>query len=307
MTGDRGAAPRDRAVPANPARVRFIVNPISGASRGRGFAGVAAAAIRRGTFDYDVVTTAEPGDGEALARQAVAAGCDLVVAVGGDGTVNEVARGLLGQQASALGIVPCGSGNGLARHLGVPLRPERAVRALVNAETRFIDVGHINERPFFCTAGLGFDAHVSRAFAGAGRRGLRTYVAVTLREFRAYRPTPARIEVNGQAIDTDCYVLAFANAAQYGNNAYIAPLADVQDGLLDLCLIDALPLRRALRVSYALAVGDLPTSGAAEFHTARDVRVNTARPIGFHVDGDYAGEAEEFIVGLTPLALKVAV
>jgi len=307
VTRKTGAVGTDRGPPATFSRALFIVNPISGASRGRDFAGLAASLIPRGTLDYDIVSTTEAGQGEALARDAAAKGCDLVVAVGGDGTVNEVGRGLLSQQACALGIVPFGSGNGLARHLGVPLRPERAVRALIGAQIQFIDVGHINDRPFFCTAGLGFDAHVSRQFSRAARRGLKTYIGITLREYRAYRPTPIVIEVNGQVIDTDCYVLAFANAAQYGNNAYIAPLADVQDGLLDLCLINALPLRRALRVGYALAVGDLPTSGAAEFHTARDVRVRTARPIGFHIDGDYAGEAQDFVVGLTPLALKVAV
>ena len=305
MIGRTRAAKDGRRVPAPGSRARFIVNPVSGISPHRDFARLASSVIGR-AMDFDVVETSGPGHAEALARQAVADGCDLVVAVGGEGTVNEVGRGLLGQQASALGIVPCGSGNGLARHLGLPLRPTRALHALLGAQIRSIDVGHINDRPFFCTSGLGFDAQVSREFARARRRGLRTYVAVTLREFRAYRPTPIEIELNGQLLRTDCYVLAFANAAQYGNNAYKAPLGDMQDGLADLCLIDALPLRRALRVSYALAVGDLPTSGAAEFHTAREVRVRAARPIGYHVDGDYAGEAQDFVVRLDPLALKIA-
>lgn len=295
-----------RSAAPGPVTGRFIVNPISGTSRGRDFARLAASAIRRDALDYDIVTTNGPGHAEELARQAVADGCDLVIAVGGDGTVNEVGRGLLGQQNSALSIVPCGSGNGLARHLGIALSPVRAIRALNQPDFQLIDVGHINQRPFFCTSGLGFDAHISREFARSPRRGLRTYASVTLREFRSYQPTPIQIELNGQVIETDCYVLAFANAAQYGNNAYIAPLADVQDGLLDLCLIDRLPLRRAIRVAYALAVGDLPTSGAAEFHTAREVRVRSDRPLGFHVDGDFVEEAQEFVVDLEPLSLRIA-
>lgn len=293
--------------PRGPAlKASFIVNPIAGSSRGIEIDSALAKLVDRRLFEFEIKLTGSPGHGETLAREAAAEGFDVVVAVGGDGTVNEVARGLLGQKAAALGIVPRGSGNGLARHLGISLRLDRAIASLMRPRIQCIDVGYINGRPFFCTAGLGFDAHVSRHFADEPKRGLATYIAVTLGRYRGYRSTPIEIELNGQVISTDCYVLAFANAAQYGNNAYIAPLADVQDGLLDICLIDALPLRRALRVSYALATGDLPTSGAAEFHTSRDVRVRSLRPIEFHVDGDYVGEACDYEVRLSPLALKVA-
>jgi diacylglycerol kinase (ATP) len=228
-----------------------------------------------------------------------------VVAVGGDGTVNEVGRGLLGTN-TALGIVPRGSGNGLARHLRIPLALPAAVQRVCRPGFQRIDVGHINGHAFFCTAGLGFDAHVSKCFAVAGTRGLSTYVKVALREYRTYRPTPVEVHFNNQTLQTDCYVLAFANAAQYGNNAYIAPLADIRDGLLDLCLIDSLPVLRAARVGLALALGNLPASGAAVFHTSRHIRVHTAAPLGFHVDGDYVGDALDFEVALTPLALEVA-
>ena len=286
-------------------RICFLINPKSGTDRRQDVPALIAQHLDAGAVDYEIRLTEYAGHAEALARQAAAEGFRTVVAVGGDGTVNEVGRGLLGTGA-ALGIIPRGSGNGLARHLQIPLDLPAAVRHVCRPTFRRIDVGHINGHPFFCTAGLGFDAHVSKCFAEAGTRGLSTYVKVALREYRRYQPTPVTVHFNDQTLQTDCYVLAFANAAQYGNNAYIAPLADIQDGLLDLCLIDSLPVVRAVRVSLGLALGNLPASGAAVFHTSRHIRVRAAAPLGFHIDGDYAGDAADFEVTLTPLALEVA-
>ena len=256
--------------------------------------------------DYEIRATEFAGHAVELARAAAAEGFAVVAAVGGDGTVNEVGRGLLGTDA-ALGIVPQGSGNGLARHLKVPLALPASLRRLAAPTLSRMDVGVMNGHPFFCTAGLGFDAHVSQHFAQAGSRGLSTYLQVTLREYRRYQSVPVRVDLAGHKFETDCYVLAFANASQYGNNVYIAPLADLRDGLLDVCLIDALPVGRAVRVSLAMALGNLPQTKAAEYFRVSRGRVVAAAPIGFHVDGDYIGHATEFEVELLPLALVVAV
>ena len=255
---------------------------------------------------YEIRLTEYAGHAVELARQAAAEGFEVVAAVGGDGTVNEVGRGLLGT-AAALGIVPQGSGNGLARHLKVPLDLPAALRRLAAPTFSRMDVGMINGHPFFCTAGLGFDAHVSQHFAQAGSRGLSTYLRVTLREYRRFQPVAVHVNLNGQQITTNCYVLAFANASQYGNNVYIAPLADLRDGLLDVCLIDALPVVRAIRVSLGMALGNLPQSNAVDYFRVSRGRVVAEMPIGFHVDGDYLGHATEFAVELLPLALAVAV
>lgn len=289
-------------------KVCFILNPASGTNRGHDVPAQLARYAAAAGAEFEVVLTERAGHAVELARQAAGRGFRTVAAVGGDGTVNEVARGLLGT-AAALGIVARGSGNGLARHLRLPLDLPAAVRrACQPTAFQRIDVGCINGREFFCTAGLGFDAHVSKMFAQAGTRGLSTYVKVALREYRRYRPTPMQLTLHtAQVFDTSCYVLAFANAAQYGNNAYIAPRADIQDGLLDLCLIDGLSLPRAVRVGLGLALGTLPTSGGAVYHTSHHVRVHAARPLGFHVDGDYVADATDFEVTLTPLALEVAV
>ncbi|MBD2716178.1 diacylglycerol kinase family lipid kinase [Microvirga sp. STR05] len=288
-------------------RICFILNPTSGTNRSQDVPALLTRYATTAGADFVIWHTRYAGHAEELARQAAAEGYRVVAAVGGDGTVNEVGRGLLGTQA-ALGIVPRGSGNGLARHLHIPLDLPGAVRRVCQPTFQRIDTGEINGRPFFCTAGLGFDAHVSKMFAQAGTRGLSTYVKVALREYRRFRPTPVQVTLEGQELfDTHCYVLAFANAAQYGNNAYIAPRANIQDGLLDVCLIDGLSLPRAVRVGLGLALGTLAVSGGAVYHTSRHVLVRAATPLGFHVDGDYVDDATDFEVLLHPLALEVAV
>ncbi len=285
----------------------FVFNPAAGPSRRRDLPDLVARHFGPlAAGGYVIRPTEGPGHAVALAAAAAAEGFEVVVAVGGDGTVNEVGRGLLGT-AAALGIVPLGSGNGLARHLKVPLGLPAALRRLAAPAFSRIDVGRINGRPFFCTAGLGFDAHVAQHFARAGSRGLSTYLRVTLREYRRYRPVAVQVELNGRALATDCYVLAFANASQYGNNVYIAPRADLRDGLLDVCLIDALPVGRAVRVSLAMALGNLPETKAADYYRSAQVRVTAAAPLGFHADGDYVAHTTEFAVELLPLALAVAV
>jgi YegS/Rv2252/BmrU family lipid kinase len=284
----------------------FLLNPIAGASRRYDMPALIARHFGTLEPNYTIRETEYAGHAVELAKQAAADGFRIIVAIGGDGTVNEVGRGLLGTGA-ALGIVPQGSGNGLARHLKVPLGLVAALRRLATPEFSRMDVGLMNGHPFFCTAGLGFDAHVSQHFARAGTRGLNTYLRVTLREYRTFRPTPVHVHVNGQVRATDCYVLAFANASQYGNNAYIAPRADLRDGLLDVCLIDALPVVRAMKVSLGMALGNLPQSKAAEYFRVPRGRVTAQAPIGCHVDGDYLGHATEFEVEMMPLALAVAV
>jgi YegS/Rv2252/BmrU family lipid kinase len=288
-------------------RICFILNPTSGTNRTQDVPALLTRYATAAGAHFVVWPTEYAGHAEELARQAAADGFRVVVAVGGDGTVNEVARGLLGT-AAALGVVPRGSGNGLARHLKLPLDVSGAVRRVCAPTFQRIDVGYLNGRPFFCTAGLGFDAHVSKMFAKAGTRGLSTYVKVALREYRRFRPVPVQVTLQGQELfDTHCYVLAFANAAQYGNNAYIAPRADIQDGFLDVCLIDGLSLTRAVRVGLGLALGTLATSGQAVYHTSQHILVQSAAPLGFHIDGDYVDDATAFEARLEPLGLEVAV
>lgn len=285
-------------------KVLFIVNPVAGARRRK------PAELRQqlqlpDCAQSEIAVTAGKSDARRIAAEGAQAGFELVVAVGGDGTVNEVGRGLLDSSGAQLGIVPIGSGNGVARHLSIPMEPHQAVKRLMAAKATPMDVGFINNEAFFCAAGVGFDARVSRNFARSKLRGLIGYTRIVLEAYGAYQPSAISMRLADETIDTSCYMLAFANASQYGNNIYIAPKADLSDGYLDVCLIDGLPFWRALRVGYSLAAGDLPKSGVAEFRTVTELSIQAEQPLEFHADGEFLGEAETFKVSLSSHAISI--
>lgn len=253
---------------------------------------------------HEIVYTDYAGHATELSKAAAEQGYTVVVAVGGDGTVNEVSRGLLYTE-TALGILPKGSGNGLARHLEIPLSMEGALQVLNEGHVTRIDTGTINDRPFFTTAGIGFDAYISSVFAGNEKRGLKTYVELVLKEVMNYKHLPVKAHINGNSFDTDCYVMAFANAAQYGNNAYIAPMADIRDGLLDVCLVRQLDFIKALDLSYCMLTKQLANASSAEYFKTAAIDVQTEEPMMYHADGEFIGKANEFKVKLEPLSLKV--
>ncbi|GEO03982.1 hypothetical protein AAE02nite_16460 [Adhaeribacter aerolatus] len=288
-------------------QIKFIINPVSGRTKG----GVNVPDLLNQLLDTEqyepeIVFTRYAGHATEIASQAATAGVSVVCAVGGDGTVNEVARGLMGTQ-TALAILPKGSGNGLARHLGIPMNLSHAINILNQGEPSAIDACTINNHPFFCTAGIGFDAHVSSVFAASTRRGLQTYVQMVLREFFTFQPQKAILRLNGEQLETQCFVVAFANASQYGNNAYIAPMADIRDGLLDVCLIRHLNLRKAIGISYGLITKQIATSPDAEYFRTREILVTSEHAFKFHADGEYIGESTSFNVQISPLALRVIV
>jgi diacylglycerol kinase (ATP) len=286
-------------------RILFIINPKSGSSTVRvDVPGLLQQLLNQDIYQSEIVYTEYAGHATELARQAAAENISVVCAVGGDGTVNEVAQGLT-HTHTALAILPRGSGNGLARHLGIPMQIPAAIEILNQNHRYAIDSCSINERPFFCTAGIGFDAQISSIFAASLKRGLTTYVRLVLQEFIKFKPQPIVLQLNGESLDTTCFVVAFANASQYGNNAYIAPMADIRDGLLDVCLIRHLNLNKAIALGYGLITKNIATSGDAQYFTTTDISVSTPTPIKYHADGEYMGEASEFKVTIAPLSLQV--
>ncbi|MFD2515836.1 diacylglycerol/lipid kinase family protein [Pontibacter locisalis] len=286
--------------------IRFIINPTSGPKNRVDVPARIEDLLDRKKFKYDVVFTKHAGHAPNLAREAADKGCEIVVAVGGDGTVNEVARGLVYSE-TALGILPRGSGNGLARHLKIPMGLDGALKVLNEGHVSTIDSGSINGNAFFTTAGIGFDAYISSVFAGNKKRGLQTYVELVMKEVLNYKHLPVKASINDHSFDTDCYVMAFANAAQYGNNAYIAPMADIQDGHLDVCLVRKLDLIKALHLSYCMLTKQLANADSAEYFKTNHVKVETDEPMMFHADGEFMGKASEFDVQMNPLSLKVVV
>ena len=200
---------------------------------------------------YSIRKTEYAGHATEIARQAVKEHVDIVVAIGGDGTINEIGRSLI-HTDTALGIIPCGSGNGLARHLHIPMDPKGAIYTLNAGIIKNIDYGIIDGRPFFCTCGVGFDAFVSLKFADSGKRGLLTYLENTLHESLRYRPETYEIENSTGTVRYKAFLIACANASQYGNNAYIAPQASLTDGMMDITVLEPFTVLDVPSLSFQL-------------------------------------------------------
>ncbi len=286
-------------------KVWIIVNPISGVAQKDGIADVVGEILPSDSYDCRICHTQYAGHGAVLATMAVENGVDTVIAVGGDGTVNEVARSLVHSSAS-LGIVPCGSGNGLARHLQIPLDLRKALELVRAGNIVSIDYGLINERPFFCTCGMGYDADVSYSFSCSGKRGLKTYIKNTLAGLAKYKPEAYTIIDNKGKHTYKAFCIAMANASQYGNNAYIAPEASMTDGLMDVTVIEPFPLVEAAAMAYMLFDGKFK-EGAKHIKTFRTNRLTVVReqPGVVHCDGDPMKTASVINVEMVHAGLKV--
>lgn len=214
-------------------KIAFVYNPISGSHRIIPVIPIIERFTNRDLYDFNIVSTTHKGHATELAAKFAASNYDAVIAVGGDGTVNEVGRGLIGT-GTALGIIPCGSGNGLARHLGIPIDPYKAVKWLNKSIFTDIDYGMMEDQPFFCTCGVGFDAKVSDAFSKAGSRGVLTYMESIMREIATYQNETYKLSFDNSSETFEAFFITCANADQWGNNAVIAPTASLRDGLLDI-------------------------------------------------------------------------
>ena len=287
----------------------FIVNPISGTSSKKGFDAMVEQVIDHNRFLCNIVRTEYAGHAAVLAADAATAGTDICVAVGGDGTVNEVARGLVGTN-TALGIVPCGSGNGLARHLCMPMNIKRALGIINEGQTDTFDYGIINGHPFFCTCGMGFDAHVSLLFSQSGKRGLGTYARMVLQEGLKYKGDSYDVTIEdagGETQHLEAFLIACGNAAQYGNNTYIAPEASMQDGLLDVLIIEPIRGLGATRVLVDLFTKTIKNNPHVTHTLARHLHIHRPSDGAVHYDGDPAIMGSDIDISIVPRGLKAVV
>ena len=230
--------------------IAFIVNPVSGTKSKSRLAKLIRESLDLQQFAPTVVVTEYAGHATQLAQQFALQDYYAVIAVGGDGTINEVASGLIGSQ-TALGVVPNGSGNGFARHLDISTRMNRAIEMLNSSEPIFIDYGTVNDKPFFSTCGVGFDAVVAENFSNT-ERGLKGYMQTIVKDLFQYKPETYHIEGDGINITTTSFLINFANASQWGYEAYIAPKASVQDGWLDIAVVSEFPMVVAARLALSL-------------------------------------------------------
>ena len=286
--------------------IRAIVNPRAGLD-GEG----ALRALRGARHpDVEVCVTEGPGHARELAGDAARRGYDMVLAVGGDGTANETAWGLLGSE-TALGLVPVGSGNGLARALRIPLRAERALAGLERFERRRIDVGFANGRPFLNLAGAGFDAAVGADFhargRNGGRRGILTYVKLSLSHALTHAPEEWRLKTDAEGFEGRAWIVAFLNGRQYGAGAVVAPQARLDDGRLEIVVFEATSRLSVLVNAPRLFLGGIRGfRGYRHFTASRAVLSGTGK-VRHHRDGEPEEGSDRLEVRLEPRALSVLV
>ena len=284
--------------------ITFIVNPISGNHNKDDIPRMITEGLDSKCFDVSIRMTEHKGHAVEITRQCVEEGCDVVVAVGGDGTVNEVARSLT-HTNTALGIIPCGSGNGLARHLCIPMNPRKAIEIINRCEIETFDYGVINGIPFFCTCGMGFDAFISLKFAEAGKRGPITYVENVLKEGLNYQPETYEVEDETGARRYKAFLIACANASQYGNNAYIAPQASMRDGVMDVIIMEPFTAMEAPQISIDLFNKTLKQNSKIKTFQTRSIHIHRSEPGAIHFDGDPIVTDKDVDVHIEPLGIRI--
>ena len=284
----------------------FVINLISGTQNKAGIPEMIEKNIDHDKFDIECVVTQYAGHASEIASRAKDAGTDVVVAVGGDGTVNEVARAIV-HSHTALGIMPCGSGNGLARHLLLPMNLKKSIDIINHCEIRALDYGVINGFPFFCTCGMGFDAFVSQKFAEAGKRGPVTYVENVLREGLKYKPETYILQDENGTITHEAFLISCANASQYGNNAYIAPQASMSDGLMDVIIMEPFDVLEAPQISIDMFNKTLDKSSKIKTFRCKKLHIHRSKPGVIHYDGDPVMTGEDIDVELQPGGINIIV
>ena len=285
-------------------RIVFVVNPISGTQGKKAILKWIDERLDRSLYDYSIVKTEYAGHATQIAANAVTEKVDVVVAIGGDGTINEIARSLV-HTDTALGIIPCGSGNGLARHLRIPMEPKAAIDILNRGCELCIDYGKINNIPFFCTCGVGFDAFISLKFADSGKRGLLTYLENTLHESLTYQPETYEIENEEGTMKYKAWLIACGNASQYGNDAYIAPQASLTDGLMDVTIMEPFTVLDVPSLSFQLFNKTIDQNSRVKTMRAKKIKIHRVNDGVMHFDGDPLMAGKELEVEIVPAGLRV--
>ncbi|MBQ8224752.1 MAG: diacylglycerol kinase family lipid kinase [Bacteroides sp.] len=267
-------------------KIAFIINPVSGTQNKEVILKSIDGRLDKKKYACEVVYTERVGHAIEIAAQKAAEKYFAVVAIGGDGTINEVARSLI-HTDTALGIIPCGSGNGLARHLQIPMDVAKAIDIINEGCIEAIDYGVINNNtPFFCTCGVGFDALVSMRFTEAGKRGLLTYLEQTVKESWKYKPETYELIMDGVPSQHKAFVIACGNASQYGNNAYIAPQATLNDGLLDVTILEPFNMLEAPSISFQLFNKTIDQNSRVKTYRCKSLHIHRCSAGAAHYDGE---------------------
>jgi len=285
-------------------KVLFIINKYSGTGYSPALEGKILAQCENKNLECTIEFTREQGHATTLARMAVDENYKMVFAVGGDGTMNEVAQGLL-RSTVAMGIIPKGSGNGLARHLRIPLSIDNALKLLDMEKTIEIDTININNHLSVNVSGIGFDGHVAEMFARDGKRGLFTYGKLVISQFNKFEAFECQITLDGITTKENLFSISFANSSQFGNNAFIAPTASLCDQLIDVCMVNKMNTLQGLQFVRKLFNKTLTQSKQVRISQAREIKITTIKEIPFHIDGEAAEATTSFDIRINPSSLRV--
>ncbi len=298
--------PDSAASPGLKKRIRFIINPVAGTRRKHRIPDKIEKHLDQYRYEYDIIYTQGRGHATELAAQAAQEGIDVVAIAGGDGSVNEAATGLL-DSSTALAILPLGSGNGLARHLGYSPWVASTLQVINACHVVDLDIGLINEKYFFSLIGIGFDAYVAKLFNREKTRGLSTYALASLMGLSRFKPFEYELDSPAKKISGKAFMINVCNANQYGYNFRIAPQASVHDGQFDVVLTREFPLHKAPRLLYDLSTENHLKSPFVHKFEASTLRIETAERMYLQIDGETQHKAREFELQLQSGRLKALV
>jgi len=284
-------------------RIAFVINPKSGPKKRENIVDVITKNISPSTA-YDIILWKDKHGFEEIKKQITSGKYSIVVAVGGDGTINEVAKNLVNTDI-VLGIIPRGSGNGLSRSLGIPQDAVQALKRIENGTVKTIDHGIINGNFFTCAAGIGFDAHIGKLFASSTTRGLMSYIRISIAQILSYRAKEYTIEVNNETIKTKAFLIGFANAGQYGNDFYIAPEAKMDDGLIHLVIVKPFNILSACDLLVKVLQRKVHQSKNVITLAAKNIKIKSLANDAIHFDGEPGVVENELEVSINPHSLKV--
>ncbi len=285
--------------------VLFIVNKYAGAGYQPQVEGRILTACAKFDVECTIEFTSGPGHATDLAKEGAKRNFDIVVAVGGDGTLNEVARGLLNSK-TPMGIIPKGSGNGLARHLGISMKMDKALEQVLTGKVVEMDTFRLNGKLSLNVSGIGFDGHIANLFAKKKRRGFWTYARLVTLHYLTFREFDAELELeNHDFAKHKSFMIAIANASQYGNNARVAPKASITNNSLQTAILKKVPAQRGFRFAYQMFTGKLKTGKYYTCLTVNNGLIKVDKPTAYHVDGEPCGHASEFKIEVLPHSLRM--
>lgn len=287
-------------------KIRIIINPISGTGKQKKAEKAIKTWLDTELFDSEIMFTKHKGHFTLLAKEAVKESYDAIVIVGGDGSINEAAQGLIGTK-TALGIIPIGSGNGFARHLNIPMSLKLAVERINQFKLKQIDTAKVNNQVFISISGLGFDAHIAEKFSLAKSRGLWNYTKISICEFFRYSEKNYKIRLDETDFEKKAFMIVFANANQFGNNFIIAPQAQIDDGLLDVCFVKKPKLYQIPYILFKIFRKEIHQTKFVEIKRAKQIRIELNDSVIMNIDGEAIIQNDSLHIAINPLSLSVII